>query len=52
MSQSKSRTRSGSGVTNRGVIPIHDSMGIGEGDTLPELNKRIEMLGAKLEIRG
>lgn len=52
MSQSKSRNGSGSGVTHRGVIPIHDSMGIGEGDSLPEINKRIEMLGEKIDILG
>jgi len=52
MSQSRSRNGSGSGVTHRGVIPIHDSMGIGEGDSLPEINKRIEMLGEKIDILG
>ena len=52
MSQSKSRNGSGSGVTHRGVIPIHDSMGIREGDSLPEINKRIEMLGEKIDILG
>ncbi len=52
MSQSKSRNGSGSGVTHRGVIPIHDSMEIREGDSLPEINKRIEMLGEKIDILG
>ena len=52
MSQSKSRNGSGSGVTHSGVIPIHDSMEIREGDSLPEINKRIEMLGEKIDILG
>ncbi len=52
MSQSRSRNGSGSGVTHRGVIPIHDFMGIRKGDSLPEINKRIEMLGEKTDILG
>ncbi|MEA2032533.1 MAG: hypothetical protein U9N41_02990 [Euryarchaeota archaeon] len=50
MSQSRSRNGSGSGVTHRGVIPIHDSMEIREGDSLLEINKRIEMIGEKIDM--
>jgi len=52
MSQSKSRNGSGSGVTHRGVIPTHDFVEIREGGSLPEINKRIEMLGEKIDIPG
>ncbi len=45
-----SQSRSGSGITDRGVTSIHDFTKIREGDSLLEINKRIEMLGEKIDV--
>ncbi len=43
-----SQSRSGSGITDRGVTSIPDSTEIREGDSLLELNKRIEILSSEI----
>jgi len=45
-----SQSGSGSGITDMGVTSIPDSTKIREGDSLPEINKRIEILGEKIDM--
>jgi len=52
MSQSGRGKGSGSGITDRGVTSIPDFTKIREGDSLPEINKRIEMIGEKIDMLG
>ncbi|MGB2841989.1 MAG: hypothetical protein WBC40_05885 [Halobacteriota archaeon] len=46
MNMSQSR----SGITDRGITSIPDSPGMREGDSLLEVNKRIEILGKKIDM--
>jgi hypothetical protein len=45
-----SQDRSESGLTDRGIVSIHDSTKVGEGDSLLAINKRIEILGEKIDV--
>ena len=45
-----SQSKSGSGIADRSVTSIPDFTKIREGDSLPEINRRIEMLGEKIDI--
>ena len=44
------QSKSGSGITDKGVTAISDSTEIREGDSLLALNKRIEILGEKIDV--
>lgn len=45
-----SQSKSGSGITDKGVTAIPDSTEIRGGDSLRELSKRIEILGEKIDV--
>jgi len=45
-----SQSKSGSGITDKGVTAIPDSTKIGERDSLLALNKRIEILSEKIDV--
>jgi len=45
-----SQSKSGSGITDKGATTIPDSTKIGEGDSLRELSKRIEIHSEKIDL--
>jgi hypothetical protein len=45
-----SQDRSESGATDRGIVSIHDSTKVGKRGSLREINKRVEILGEKIDM--